>query len=637
MNKFLINLLFFFLPILAAIYPADLIISKYLAQSKYYAYGEVQTWKDIYDQNITADLLIYGSSRAWVQINPQIIEDSLHLTSYNLGIDGHNFWLQYLRHKEFLHFNKKPRHIIVSLDVFTLQKKKDLFNYQQFLPFLLWNDELCQYTSAYNGFSNYDYWMPMARYHHESEALFAAYASAAQIQVGPVRTLGYLGVEENWNDDLAKAKSKNGSFTIEIDSAILQLFDQFINECLHDSIGLTFVYSPEFIEGQNFVQNRKEIISKYQSIADQYHLPFLDYSGDTMSMKKEYYYNAEHLNKNGSTLFTLQLVNDLKRIPGMNTSPSSETGNTDLNNYTGSLYKDNYIWTGAMNFCWTTLCETIIHEPLLLQTEEPGALAMVKKFNNPVCSTRDLDEPSYYIKAGMGSKTVEAINRESRKIFPEKSFPDLNMSIGEDEFISYAYFYKKVAYEKPFTLTDMYFDNHWVSAFEAADDQKRTVEILKYENDDKFIIRLRLQSPSDELIVAKGYNGQDPMEVLTTMNLLGNNTATKLKDDDRFMMPLLHLSYRRDYDEMVGKALANPGFKGYIIGAMFENINFDMDEVGAKAESQAVISVERGAAPKKTGRYFIMDKPFWVIMKRSDSPRPYFLLGVNNNQFMQNK
>jgi hypothetical protein len=67
---------------------------------------------------------------------------------------------------------------------------------------------------------------------------------------------------------------------------------------------------------------------------------------------------------------------------------------------------------------------------------------------------------------------------------------------------------------------------------------------------------------------------------------------------------------------------------------MFENINFELDEEGAKVESQAVIGAERGAMPKKTGRYFYLDKPFWVIMKREDSAHPYFLLGVNNAQIM---
>ena len=315
-------------------------------------------------------------------------------------------------------------------------------------------------------------------------------------------------------------------------------------------------------------------------------------------------------------------------------TPVQDYGN--LNNYTGSLYEGNYVWTGAMNLCWTNLSQVVIKEPISIKTDEADALAIVEKFNHPVCTTSDLDEPSYYIKAGMGPKTLEAINRESREKFPQKSFSDLDMPIGEDEFISYAYFFKKVSYEKPFTLNDIYFDNTWVKGFEAEDDQKRTVEALKYENDDQFIIRLRLKNPDDELILAKGYAMQEPAEVLTALNGIAEQNVSRLGEDDHFMMPLLHLSCRRDYEELIGKALANPGFTGFIIGAMFENINFDLDEEGAKVESQAVMSVERGAAPKK-GRYFYLNKPFWVIMKRKDSSHPYFLLGVNNHQLMQKK
>lgn len=318
-------------------------------------------------------------------------------------------------------------------------------------------------------------------------------------------------------------------------------------------------------------------------------------------------------------------------------SPLSETENNNLNNYTGSLHEGNYIWTGAMNLCWTNLSQIIIKEPIAIKTDEADALQTVDKFNHPVCTTNDLDAPSYYIKAGMGPKTLEAINRESRAKFPQKSFGDLEMSIGDDEFISYAYFFKKVSYEKPFTLNDVYFDNTWVKGFEAEDDQKRTVETLKYENDDKFIIRLRLKSPGDELILAKGFDMQNPIEVITALNETSGQNAPRIEKDDHFMMPLLHLSCRRDYEELIGKAFANPGFTSFIIGAMFENINFDLDQEGAKVESQAVMSVERGAAPQKKGRYFYLNKPFWVIMKRKDSSHPYFLLGVNNHQLMQTK
>ncbi|MFZ4464325.1 MAG: hypothetical protein ACOYN5_10785 [Bacteroidales bacterium] len=293
-------------------YPTDYIISKYLAESKNYAVGELNVWNDIYTGNINSDLVIYGSSRAWVHINPKIIEDSLQISSYNLGIEGHNFWLQYFRHKELLKFNKKPAHIIMSLDIFTLQKRCDLYNYQQFLPFLLLNNDIYQYTSSYIGFSTFDYYIPLCRYFLESGALKAAFRSMIDCKIVPSRIRGYMGMEKNWTNDLDRAKSKVDYYEVKLDSSTVNLFEKFINECSNNNIKITLVFSPEYIEGQFFVKNRKEIISKYQHFANKYSLQFIDYSKDTMCMQKQFFYNSEHLNKKGSEIFTNKLIKDIR-------------------------------------------------------------------------------------------------------------------------------------------------------------------------------------------------------------------------------------------------------------------------------------------------------------------------------------
>jgi len=302
----------FLLPIMAVLYPADYFLSTYLSDSKDYAAGEVKVWKDIYDGHVNSELVIYGSSRAWIHFSPKIIEDSLQISAYNLGMDGHNFSLQYLRHKELLKFNKPPTEIILSLDVFTIQREKDLYNYEQFLPFLLWNKDIRQYTSSYIGFSMYDYDIPLVRYQNESNALLAAFKSLMDYHTTPARIKGYMGMDKYWNDDLENAQAKAGSFTIDIDSTVVQKLEQFINECKEYGIRLTLVFSPEYIEGQAFVRNRNEIISIYKNFAKKYNLLFLDYSNDTLSHQKQFFYNAEHLNKLGSELFTIKLINDFR-------------------------------------------------------------------------------------------------------------------------------------------------------------------------------------------------------------------------------------------------------------------------------------------------------------------------------------
>lgn len=305
-------------------YPMDALISKYLSESRNSAYGEIAVWKDIYSGNVNSDFVIYGASRAWGSISSKMIQDSLHISTYNLGIDGHNFWLQYLRHKELLKYNKKPSQVVISVDWSTLEKNSDLYNYQQFLPFLLWNNDIKHYTSSYSGFSTYDYNIPLIRYYGEWTSILDAVKSAVNYKNNNIRVKGYRGVDRRWNDDFDKAKSKINKYEMQLDSASVKLFEQFIQECIDNKIRLTLVYVPEYIEGQAFVTNRSEIISKYKYFAEKYDIQFIDYSKDKMNLSKQFFYNSSHLNKKGSEKFTIKLIRKLHLKDELNIEINAE-------------------------------------------------------------------------------------------------------------------------------------------------------------------------------------------------------------------------------------------------------------------------------------------------------------------------
>ena len=89
--SFLRKILIFSIPILFIILILDFIITLGLKKSES---DDFREWNDLYQSKINADLIINGSSRAWVHISPQILDTSFSIDSYNLGIDGHNFYLQ---------------------------------------------------------------------------------------------------------------------------------------------------------------------------------------------------------------------------------------------------------------------------------------------------------------------------------------------------------------------------------------------------------------------------------------------------------------------------------------------------------------------------------------------------------------
>lgn len=72
------------------------------------------------------------------------------------------------------------------------------------------------------------------------------------------------------------------------------------------------IYAPEYIDGQNFVTNREEAINYFRDISQKHKLTFLDYSQDSLSFNKKYFYNASHLNIGGAQLFTSKPAKDLQ-------------------------------------------------------------------------------------------------------------------------------------------------------------------------------------------------------------------------------------------------------------------------------------------------------------------------------------
>ncbi len=310
-------------------------------------------------------------------------------------------------------------------------------------------------------------------------------------------------------------------------------------------------------------------------------------------------------------------------------------GGSNMDHYLGSEYKGNYVWGLAMNLAWNELNESILHEKLKLKADDKIALRMADQLNDAPFAKNDLDEKSYYIKSGFGQETVYLINKESRQKFPGKTFRDIELKLAPTEIISYAYFLKKVEYWTQFEEKKVMFEKERVKGFYARrGDQKENIRILKYWDDDRFIISLKLRDDGDELFLGKGFDMNKPKGIVYEIDEYNKHVPLTIDNDDQFEMPKLHLQHHRDYIELSQKFLANKGFEKYFIASMFENIKFDMDHKGARVESEAVITGPTAMPSQPKVKRFILDKPFWVVMKRKNSRYAYFVLGVKNTELM---
>jgi hypothetical protein len=315
MKKFILKAFWLTLPLICAGILADAFLTRNLKKART---ADLGVFNDICTGQVNSEVVVYGASRALAHIDPDILADSLGVKAYNLGIDGHNFRLQWLRHRLLLARNTPPRLIIHSVDVHTLERRPDLYELDQFLPYLRESPEVREAVAPYTGFRPIDAALPLVRYYGRTNAILTAIRMAVRPGSGASdRHLGYRGRDIGWNADLDKAKAAMSSYRARLDSGSVELFRAYLEDCKRRNIAVVLVYTPEYIEGQRFEENRQEVFALFKSMSERYRVPFLDYSNDPISFDKKYFYNSSHMNRMGAELFTRELAQALKSDPDL--------------------------------------------------------------------------------------------------------------------------------------------------------------------------------------------------------------------------------------------------------------------------------------------------------------------------------
>ena len=313
MKRFISNLLLFCLLPLPFLYGLQMIVDSGLKKSNHLLYAE---WNDIYNGEINADLIVMGSSRAVYHFSPTILDRDLKLNTYNLGINAWTFPMQNARFKIYLKHNTKPRYIVHSLDLQMFSRREDLFNYQQFLPYLD-DDDIKSAAKGYKGeFGPAQYYFPMFKYNGNLDLAAAGFLNFFNLtKTERVTEKGYLGQQLEWDGsfEIFKKKFPDG-YLQPFDGKVAEEFDEYLNYCKANDIKVVLVFSPEYFELHPLIVNRKKVMDVFRDFSTKYGIPFLDYSNHPIALNKTYFYNSEHLTKEGAELFTEVLAQDLKKL-----------------------------------------------------------------------------------------------------------------------------------------------------------------------------------------------------------------------------------------------------------------------------------------------------------------------------------
>lgn len=308
MKKFLIGTLLFFGILFLLAWTADLWITHQFKKLETSPFGN---WNDIYDSNIQSDVLIIGSSRAYVQFNPRILDSALHINFYNLGMNGRAVESQVIKYHTYrrLH-NAKPKLILFEIYQGTLDTS-DGFDRIQFVPYLkdpvLWND-----IRKVDNFSWADCHIPCWRYGQYKKEVIDVIKGKSDF-CNPKYKLykGFCDFDRPWDGSkLAKIDTLHHS---RIPSAIHEL-KQFLQECQQEDIRVVFVIAPYYIGATKKIDDLDGMYKLFYSITEPYQIPIMDYTNDPLSCDTAYFYNNSHLNRKGATLFSKKFAHDLDSL-----------------------------------------------------------------------------------------------------------------------------------------------------------------------------------------------------------------------------------------------------------------------------------------------------------------------------------
>ncbi len=327
MKHFVLKMLLFYICIYILVVIVDYGLSKRLQYN--IADFRYATWNEMITGNINADLIIMGSSRAWVQYSPQVLDTILGINSYNVGLTARSFEGQLMRYRVYREYNVKPKYIIQNIDFLSTLGVYNSRNTtasdntngmkEQFYPYI-YDDRFMQHIT--DSLSWREMNIPYYRYYGTSQEILLLSLFASKYNNEQYK--GYAPQDLVWRNN--NLDNYQDSLYFACYDKVLRMFQNYIQEIVEEGISIIFVYSPPHISVTKRILDIDRMYQTFDSIAQIYDIPILDYHYSSIAYDSTFYYNGTHLNARGAELFSTILANDLELLGVVNRKENDMRG-----------------------------------------------------------------------------------------------------------------------------------------------------------------------------------------------------------------------------------------------------------------------------------------------------------------------
>lgn len=254
-------------------------------------------------EKTTANILIFGSSRANHHYNPAIFESQLKMSCQNVGRDGQEIFYHFAVLKAVLH-RYSPK--IIILDFNWEEFIKDQVSYDKISSLLPYYRNHPEIHRIVNLKSNYEKIKLFFKSYPYNSTIFYVILGNTEYNLKKRNEInGYVPLYQIWNKPV---NTYNELKKYELDTTKIEIYEAFIKDCINSGIELYIIHSPYFARS-NYLDKSIEI---GQVIAKKHNVPFYDFTNDSVFINNQILFSEPaHLNDKGAKIFSNMIINKI--------------------------------------------------------------------------------------------------------------------------------------------------------------------------------------------------------------------------------------------------------------------------------------------------------------------------------------
>lgn len=259
---------------------------------------------------------------------------------------------------------------------------------------------------------------------------------------------------------------------------------------------------------------------------------------------------------------------------------------------------------------------------------------LVQELNSAPGSYKDISQLNGIGVAGSpGFSVAQQFGFQFSQKFPEDDTLITELDSVRSAVVGYAYKNTAYGFRLPYYANALNVQGRMVDCFGIGSDGAGNnwgswVTVHDYKNPDDWVVSITSDTLPDRLIIAQLQRPHPLLlrNIYDVEHRLDSNLTPGVKPGDRVVIPAFHFQTYQSYPEIEGKPLLNTYFNGLPIERNLHLFRIGLGYPGSASGFMPELNT--------SGRNMIVDGPFLLMVWEKDSPYPWLVMWIENNDLM---